>query len=743
MKKIFFGLLACLAIVLMPAVALCGCGGKSGEKTETTVEKFKVTFVATDIEYLGVSLVEAGKKVNAPTLPKNSKLKLDGWYTDEAKTKYFDIKKTAIKKNITLYARFYDKNLTMEYEGERAWVKKCNSDAVNVVVPEIFLGLPVDEIGTEAFSGCDKLFGVVIPESVKTIGSRAFYHCESLETVAIPASVENIRYRAFIGCFNLTAVDLAEQGKLKTIADEAFCYCSCLEAIEIPESVTDIVSRVFASCDLLKTAVLPVGLKSIGDSAFAGCRNLTEMTIPAAVENLGSRIFSGCSNLQEVTFAEGFSMKSLNFALAGSSIVSVAIPDSVTRLAKVEFGGCMCLRRVVVSESVQEIEEGAFGECDVIQEITVPFIGTTRTAKNNFWMIFGGNVPTSLETVTILGGGIAHNAFTNCKYIRTIVLPETLPEDFTAIGYSAFYGCENLREIELPSNTTEVGSDAFCGCKMLEAIEIPASVEVLGENAFAYCEALASIVVENGNTVYDSRDNCNAILRGSSLIVGCKNTVIPDGITYIEGYAFRGCTGLTSIAIPDSVVTIPDYAFEGCTGLTSIVIPSGVVNLGNAFLDCFGLESISVAAGNTVYDSRDNCNAIIETQKNVLVIGCKNTVIPNGVDIIGDSAFRNCSGLTSITIPESVTDVGYSAFYECDSLATVAIDSANIYVAANGTGYDNAGNLLKNATTVYVLKTIVDNPDNENSYLNDTDIFEKTDGEGDWADYYAYTRVPA
>ena len=164
------------------------------------------------------------------------------------------------------------------------------------------------------------------------------------------------------------------------------------------------------------------------------------------------------------------------------------------------------------------------------------------------------------------------------------------------------------------------------------------------------------------------------------------NVVIPatinnNGTTYnvtsIGSWAFCDCSGLTLITIPNSVTSIGSYAFQDCSGLTSITIPNSVTSIGDyAFLFCDGLTSITVSSGNIKYDSRNYCNAIIETSSNTLTIGCKNTVIPNTVTSIGNNAFSGCSGLTSIDIPNSVTSIGNSAFNSCSGLTSIDIPNS-------------------------------------------------------------------
>ena len=150
------------------------------------------------------------------------------------------------------------------------------------------------------------------------------------------------------------------------------------------------------------------------------------------------------------------------------------------------------------------------------------------------------------------------------------------------------------------------------------------------------------------------------------------SVTIPNSVTNIGNGAFYDCSGLTSITIPNSVTSIGKQAFRECSGLKSVTIGNSVTSIGyGAFDECSGLESIIVENGNTVYDSRENCNAIIETETNTLILGCKNTVIPNSVTTIGEKAFHECSGLTSITIPNSVTSIGYGAFFDCSGLTSV------------------------------------------------------------------------
>ena len=265
---------------------------------------------------------------------------------------------------------------------------------------------------------------------------------------------------------------------------------------------------------------------------------------------------------------------------------------------------------------------------------------------------------------------IGESAFLGCRGMTEL----TLPNSVTSIGNYAFYGCSGLTELILPNSVTSIGDLAFWGCTGLTELILPNSVRSIGYGAFSGCSGLEKITVGRGNKRYDSWGNCNSIIETetNTLIVGCKNSVIPNSVTSIGDGAFRGCSGLTELTLPNSVTSIGDGAFRGCRGLTELTLPNGVTSIGDgAFCGCTGLEKITVESGNSCYDSRDNCNSIIDTETNTLIVGCKNSVIPNSVTSIGDYAFYGCSGMTELILPNSVTSIGDGAFICCSDLSKI------------------------------------------------------------------------
>ncbi len=339
----------------------------------------------------------------------------------------------------------------------------------------------------------------------------------------------------------------------------------------------------------------------IGKSAFDFCTDLTSVEIPGSVTYIGVRAFADCRQL-----------------------TTIEIPNSVKYIAEQAFQRCKGLTSATLPNKLKSINCVTFNECVHLASIEIP------------------------QSVT----SIEDFAFGHCYYLSTVVLPDSLE----SIGEEAFGRCYSLTSIQIPQSVKTIGFAAFCLCVKLDSIFIPSSVTYIGNSVVECCLNLASIEVDANNTNYDSRDSCNAIIETSTnrLISGCQNTVIPQGISSIANDAFYYCSYLASVVIPQSVTTIGRNAFTGCSGLTSI----------------------KVDPGNAHYDSRDDCNALIETSKNKLIVGCRNTVIPQGITSIDENAFRDCTELTSIEIPMGVTKIGWCSFIRCTSLTSINFPSS-------------------------------------------------------------------
>ena len=249
----------------------------------------------------------------------------------------------------------------------------------------------------------------------------------------------------------------------------------------------------------------------------------------------------------------------------------------------------------------------------------------------------------------------------------------------------------NLESIILPHTITEIGEGAFFHCINLAQCVIPKTVVNLSTTIFQECKSLNSLVVEEGNERYDSRDNCDAIIetKTNTLIYGCKSTIIPNTVVTIGEQAFY-TSNIEKLIIPNGVKTIGYGAFKS-SGLKSVVIPQSVETIGKgSFSHCSQLASIIIEDGNKKFDSRENCNAIIETSQNRIIAGCINTVIPNTVSCIGTSAFEGVEFKT-IHIQSNVKTIENSAFWNCTSLYSIVIDEG---VETIGTSAFNCSNLV-------------------------------------------------
>ena len=417
-------------------------------------------------------------------------------------------------------------------------------------------------------------------------------------------------------------------------------------AVTIPESVTyngntysvtSIGYEAFRNCSSLTSVEIPNSVTSIGYDAFRNCSSLTSVEIPNSVTSIGFSAFSHCS-----------------------SLTSVKIPNSVTSIGSSAFSYCDGLISVEIPNSVTSIEAYAFSYCSSLTSVVI------------------GNSVTS----------IGFSAFSHCSSLTSVVIGNSV----TSIGVLAFSCCDGLTSVEIPNSVTSIGSSAFYGCSSLTSVEIPNSVTSIGESAFGGCPSLTSIVVAEDNAIYDSRDNCNAIIetQTNTLIAGCSETTIPNSVTSIGISAFYNCSSLTSVVIPNSVTSIGDAAFQSCRGLTSMEIPNSVTSIGeNAFSDCSSLTSVVIpnsvtSIGNSAFRYCYSLTSVeipnsVTSIGNETFLGCSRLTsveIPNSVTSIGDEAFKRCSRLTSVEIPNSVTSIGENAFSDCSSLTSVVIPNS-------------------------------------------------------------------
>ena len=228
---------------------------------------------------------------------------------------------------------------------------------------------------------------------------------------------------------------------------------------------------------------------------------------------------------------------------------------------------------------------------------------------------------------------------------------------------------DNLKDYSILEGTLVICDNSFCNLHNIVSLTIPSSVVIIGKFAFCYCKRLIDIMIPGNVRIIMSGAFCEC----SSL----TKILLNYGLEIIEDHAFAGYKPLTSISIPNSIVEIGKEAFWNCCHIKKIIIPKSVKKIGSgAFSGCSSLATIIVEEGNGLYDSRDNCNAIIETKSNTLVCGCKNTIIPKNISVIGDLAFGDCNSIEQITIPEGIIEIEECAFIWCRNILTVELPSS-------------------------------------------------------------------
>ena len=537
-------------------------------------------------------------------------------------------------------------------------------------------------ISADAFKGCEKINKVTLKDGVTSIGSGAFSDCKNITNLTTSAK--------FLSDF--TKDNLVEVAITKgAISGDAFNGCVKLKSVTLKDGVTSIGGTylgstsenyssfgVFGNCSGLTSINIPDSVTSIGDYAFHDCSSLTSITIPDSVTSIGGAAFSGCDKLQYEEYGNAKYLGNHLIKAATNDITTVDIKQGTKTIAGNAFYRCSSLTGVTIPNSVTSIGESAFYYCSGLTSITIPN-SVTSIGESAFYGCSGLSVTTSMEIlpkfselnkdkvveIIVTEGnvsghnveGILYSAFEGYNKLEKL----TLQDSVTSIGRYAFYYCSSLTSVTIGNGVTSIGESAFSGCSGLTSVTIGNGVTSIGGSAFSGCSGLEQIEVESGNTTYHSNGNCLIETATKTLILGCKNSVIPtDGnVTSIGWGAFYNCSSLTSITIPDSVTSIGSSAFYNCSSLTSITIPDGVTSISyRAFCECSSLTSINISNGVTSIgdEAFGGCSSL------------RSINIPDSVTSIGKSAFDGCSGLTSITIPDSVTRIGRWAFAGCGRL---------------------------------------------------------------------------
>ena len=575
--------------------------------------------------------------------------KIDGFKINYVKNTYGHM--YAIKNGFTDEACL----LTNELDDGTLEITKYVGNSATCVIPSEINGKKVTQIGYNAFSSRTELTSITIPDGVTIIGNSAFSDCTSLETVTIPNSVTQIYPRAFYNCTSLKEV--AIPASVTVIRDEAFGYYYDTDSSETKKAdgfKINYVNNTQGHWYAIKNGftdgacfvVNELDDGTVGITGYAG--NSATCVIPDEID--GKKV----TKIGENAFRDR------------TELTSVTIPDSVKYIFGRAFSGCTSLETVTIPNSVTDIYSGAFYNCTSLKSVTIP-ASVTNIEDHAFGYYYDSD---SSEIKKVDGFKI--------NYVKNT--------------YGHYYATENgftdeacLLTNELNDGTLEiskyVGKSATSATYAIPGEINGKKVTKIGDSAFMFCTSLTSVT-------------------------------IPDGVTSIDVAAFLGCTSLTSVTIPDSVTSIKSKAFFNCTSLKSVTIPASVTNIGDYALgyyeiyntdsceweqykvDGFKINYVKNTYGH-MYAFKNGftdeaCLLTNELDDGTLEItkyagNSATYVIPgeiNGKKVteIGDSTFKGCTELTSITIPDGVIGIGNNAFSGCTSLETVTIPASVTYV---------------------------------------------------------------
>ncbi len=334
--------------------------------------------------------------------------------------------------------------------------------------------------------------------------------------------------------------------------------------------------------------------------------------------------------------------------------------------------------------SVKALTYDISGDIVIPAQVTYDSKTYSVTSIAEFGFIGRRNLLTVIIPESVMA--IGDYAFEGCSALTSVDIPDSV----TKIGMEAFSDCISLSSLELPGSVTEIGSSAFNSCSELKSIFIPAAVMEIGDGALYGCTGMTEITVDANNQNYSSVDGI-LYNKDASVLMVCPpgksaEVAVPESVVEIDNWAFSNCGELTSIVLPSTVKSIGDCVFVACNALTSLRIPGSVTEIGKqAFFECTSLAEIIVDDDNCIFSSSDG---VLMNKEQSIVISCPmgktgKYVIPGTAVLIQESAFRDCTGLSSVIIPGSVFEIDNQAFYGCAGLTEIVIPNSVVYIGAS------------------------------------------------------------
>ena len=417
-------------------------------------------------------------------------------------------------------------------------------------------------IGKSAFQNCTNLLELYIGKNIGTIGQYAFRGCSSLKELVIGDSVKTIAPSAFAGCTALTSISLGKSFSDGIMLSLIFTDPMNLDSITVSEENPTFLDEGNCLVDTTtntlymgtNSTVIPKDVKTIYNKAFYGRTGLESIVIPASVTKINAQAFDGCANLKQV-ISKSVSPANLNNTsyvfrgISSDAVLYVPTPDAVASY-----------RTNAWAAYFSDVKVGGIDANGITWKLT------TEDNGANYTLTISGNGAmedySDMTTVPWSKNKIGEVVFNK---ITKVVVEEGVTHignlSLSTLGY---YNSNDVEiQFDLPSTLLSIGKDAFANSYGLRSLEIPAAVNKIGSSIHRNCVNLSSITVAEGNTAYKAIDNCLLKADGQRLILGCKNSIIPDNVVIIDNSAFRGHSGLKEITLPRTLNTIALYAFAG------------------------------------------------------------------------------------------------------------------------------------------------------------------------------------
>lgn len=575
----------------------------------------------------------------------------------------------------------------------------------------------LETIGLNAFSYCTSLKKISIPPKVSFIDYYAFYD-SGMEEIQFDEDSQllEIKDNAFGNCRNLQSIVLPE-GLMK-LSGEAFINCPILKNVVFPSTLTYIGNRSFADCLLLENVFLPQNLKYLGEGAFSNCLSFTQFTIYENIDYVGENVLSGCQglieisvplnagggtyandimryllgwmnleNLKKITINNNITVLKAEAFANMTQIETVILPDTIVRIEKNVFSGCSSLIDIELPEGLEYIGDSAFEKCNALIRLNLP----SRLKEIGNYAFYGENMQisdfgiTTEDALEIIGD----YAFAENAYLASFPFPAGLKK----IGSYAFRNCISLPSADYPIDC-EIGYGAFQNCASLREMTIRLSSfgkypsypgHYFGNQpyeGYLIPQALQKVIIYNGCDVIPAGafhswssletvvipDTVRTIGKEAFFACGSLNKIdFPDGLEEIKENAFQGCTNLTQVILPGSVKRLGSQAFFYCQNLTKVYFPASLEEIGvSVLMGCMSIEDFTAPLSDGPYDRTSNTyinyyfNESGYASQNDFIK--KITVLPNGINRIGEGAFANLFAVTDIVLPDTVETIDKMAF---------------------------------------------------------------------------------